>query len=44
MDREKFAKISIEPLASVSRMALRTYDARRAGDEWSRRQYSIACR
>jgi hypothetical protein len=33
MDREKFAKISAEQLAGVSRMALRAYDACQAGDE-----------
>ena len=32
-DREKFAKISAEQLAGVSRMALRAYDACQAGDE-----------
>ena len=33
LDREKFAKISAEQLAGVSRMALRAYDACQAGDE-----------
>jgi hypothetical protein len=33
MDRGKFAKISAEQLAGVSRMALRAYDACQAGDE-----------
>jgi hypothetical protein len=33
MDREKFAKISADQLAGVSRMALRAYDACQAGDE-----------
>ena len=33
MDREKFAKVSAEQLAGVSRMALRAYDACQAGDE-----------
>jgi hypothetical protein len=33
MEREKFAKISAEQLAGVSRMALRAYDACQAGDE-----------
>ena len=32
-DHEKYAKISAEQLAGVSRMALRTYDACQAGDE-----------
>jgi hypothetical protein len=32
-DREKFAKISADQLAGVSRMALRAYDACQAGDE-----------
>jgi phosphoglucomutase len=32
-DREKYAKISAEQLAGVSRMALRAYDACQAGDE-----------
>jgi len=32
-DREKYAKISAEQLAVVSRMALRAYDACQAGDE-----------
>ena len=32
-DRERFAKISAEQLAGVSRMALRAYDACEAGDE-----------
>jgi len=32
-DREKFAKVSAEQLAGVSRMALRAYDACQAGDE-----------
>ena len=33
MDREKFAKISAEQLAGVSRWALRAYDACQAGDD-----------
>jgi hypothetical protein len=33
MDKEKYAKISAEQLAGVSRMALRAYDACQAGDE-----------
>jgi hypothetical protein len=33
MDREKFAKISAEQFASVSRLALRAYDACQAGDD-----------
>jgi hypothetical protein len=33
MDREKYAKISAEQLAGVSRLALRAYDACQAGDE-----------
>ena len=32
-DREKYAKISAEQLAGVSRMALRAYDACQAGDD-----------
>jgi len=32
-DREKYAKLSAEELAGVSRMALRAYDACQAGDE-----------
>jgi hypothetical protein len=32
-DRQKFARISAEQLAGVSRMALRAYDACEAGDE-----------
>jgi hypothetical protein len=32
-DRERYAKISSEQLAGVSRMALRAYDACQAGDE-----------
>jgi hypothetical protein len=32
-DRERFAKVSAEQLAGVSRMALRAYDACQAGDE-----------
>jgi hypothetical protein len=32
-DRERYAKISAEQLAGVSRMALRAYDACQAGDE-----------
>ena len=32
-DREKYAKISAEQLAGVSRLALRAYDACQAGDE-----------
>ena len=33
LDPEKYAKISAEQLAGVSRMALRAYDACQAGDE-----------
>jgi hypothetical protein len=33
LDRERYAKISPEQLAGVSRMALRAYDACQAGDE-----------
>jgi hypothetical protein len=33
LDREKFAKLSAEQLAGVSRSALRAYDACQAGDE-----------
>lgn len=33
LEREKYAKISPEQLAGVSRMALRAYDACEAGDE-----------
>ena len=33
LDREKYAKLSAEQLAGVSRMALRAYDACQAGDE-----------
>ena len=33
MDREKFAKVSAEQLAGVSRLALRAYDACQAGDD-----------
>jgi hypothetical protein len=33
LDQQKFAKISAEQLAGVSRMALRAYDACQAGDE-----------
>jgi hypothetical protein len=33
IDRERYAKISPEQLAGVSRMALRAYDACQAGDE-----------
>ena len=32
-DKEKYAKISAEQLAGVSRLALRAYDACQAGDE-----------
>jgi hypothetical protein len=32
-DQQKYAKISAEQLAGVSRMALRAYDACQAGDE-----------
>ena len=32
-DHEKYARISAEQLAGVSRMALRAYDACQAGDE-----------
>jgi len=37
-DREKYAKISAEELAGVSRMALRAYDACQAGDELDARE------
>ena len=37
-DREKYAKISAEQLAGVSRMALRAYDACQAGDEQDAKQ------
>jgi hypothetical protein len=33
LDREKYARITPEQLAGVSRMALRAYDACQAGDE-----------
>lgn len=33
MDRERFAKISAEQFASVSRLALRAYDACQVGDD-----------
>ena len=33
LDRERYAKITPEQLAGVSRMALRAYDACQAGDE-----------
>jgi hypothetical protein len=33
LDREKYAKISPEQLAGVSRLALRAYDACQAGDD-----------
>jgi hypothetical protein len=33
LDKEKYAKISAEQLAGVSRMSLRAYDACQAGDE-----------
>jgi hypothetical protein len=33
IEREKYAKISPEQLAGVSRMALRAYDACQAGDD-----------
>jgi len=33
LDREKYAKISPEQLAGVSRLALRAYDACQEGDE-----------
>ena len=33
LEREKYAKISPEQLAGVSRLALRAYDACQAGDE-----------
>jgi hypothetical protein len=32
-DRERYAKVSAEQLAGVSRLALRAYDACQAGDE-----------
>ena len=32
-DREKFAKLSADQLAGLSRMALRVYDACQAGDD-----------
>ena len=38
LDREKYAKISPEQLAGVSRMALRAYDACQAGDEQDAKQ------
>jgi len=38
LDREKFAKLSAEELAGVSRMALRAYDACQAGDEQDARE------
>ena len=37
LDREKFAKISAERLAGVSRLALRAYDACQAGDDMDAR-------
>jgi hypothetical protein len=33
IERERYAKISAEQLAGISRMALRAYDACQAGDE-----------
>jgi hypothetical protein len=33
LEREKYAKLSAEQLAGISRMALRAYDACQAGDE-----------
>ena len=33
LDREKYAKISAEQLAGISRLALRAYDACQAGDD-----------
>ena len=33
LDRERYAKISSEQLAGISRLALRAYDACQAGDE-----------
>ena len=38
LDRERFAKLSAEELAGVSRMALRAYDACQAGDEQDARE------
>ena len=40
LEREKYAKISPEQLAGVSRMALRAYDACQAGDEQDARALS----
>ena len=37
-DRERYAKLSAEELAGVSRMALRAYDACQAGDELDARE------
>ena len=33
LEREKYAKISAEQLAGISRLALRAYDACQAGDD-----------
>jgi hypothetical protein len=38
VERDKYAKISPEQLAGVSRMALRAYDACQAGDEQDAKQ------
>ena len=38
LERDKYAKISPEQLAGVSRMALRAYDACQAGDEQDAKQ------
>ena len=38
LEREKYAKISPEQLAGVSRMALRAYDACQAGDDQDARE------
>ena len=38
IEREKYAKISPEQLAGVSRMALRAYDACQAGDDQDARE------
>ena len=38
LERDKYARISPEQLAGVSRMALRAYDACQAGDEQEAKQ------
>ena len=38
LERDKYAKISAQQLAGVSRMALRAYDACQAGDEQDAKQ------